>query len=134
METCTTYNLPVKILLLNNHGDGMVLQWQRLFFDRRFSGTDKSLHQKNFVKSAEADGFQFAKCVEKEADLRQALEEFIAFKGPAFLEVICDKEASVYPMVGPGMGYKDMLTGPYIKAREAKPVPADDKLDTSDSF
>ena len=60
LETVTTYNLLVKILLLNNLGDGMVRQWQKMYFGNRFSGTDKSLHSKDFVKAAEADGFQFA--------------------------------------------------------------------------
>ncbi len=132
METCTTYNLPVKILLLNNLGDGMVVQWQSLYFDGRFSGTDKSLHQKDFVKAAEADGFKFARRVSKYEELKQALEEFVSFDGPAFLEVMTDKLAFVYPMVGPGMAYREMLTGPFIKSRQAGP--AEGTLDTSDSF
>ncbi len=132
METCTTYELPVKILLLNNLGDGMVVQWQTLYFNGRFSGTDKSLHRKDFVKAAEADGFEFARRVSKYEDLRKALEEFISFPGPAFLEVMTDKEAFVYPMVGPGQPYKDMLTGPYIASREHGPSEA--VLDTSDCF
>lgn len=132
METCTTYNLPVKILLLNNLGDGMVVQWQTLFFESRFSGTDKALHSKDFVKAAEADGFKFARRVEKKGDLRKALKDFLSFSGPAFLEVRVDKNAFVYPMVGPGMGYQDMLTGPYITARENKEQ--EERLDTSDSF
>jgi len=60
LETVTTYDLPVKILLLNNLGDGMVRQWQKMYFGHRFSGTDKSLHSKDFVRAAEADGFRFA--------------------------------------------------------------------------
>jgi acetolactate synthase-1/2/3 large subunit len=133
METCTTYNLPVKILLLNNLGDGMVLQWQSLYFDGRFSGTDKSLHKKDFVKAAEADGFKFARRVTSKTELKDALKAFLKFDGPAFLEVMTDKSAFVYPMVGPGIGYKDMVTGPYIQAREHV-EPKDLKLDSSDSF
>jgi len=132
METCTTYNLPVKILLLNNLGDGMVVQWQSLYFEGRFSGTDKSLHSKDFVKAAEADGFKFAKRVTKKEHLRAALEEFAAFEGPAFLEVRTDKRAFVYPMVGPGCTYKEMLTGPYISSRQDQP--GEEKLDSADAF
>ncbi|HNZ47536.1 MAG TPA: biosynthetic-type acetolactate synthase large subunit [Candidatus Hydrogenedentes bacterium] len=132
METCTTYNLPVKILLLNNHGDGMVVQWQSLYFDNRFSGTDKTLHSKDFVKAAEADGFGFARRVTKRSELEEALKAFVSFDGPAFLEVFVDKNSFVFPMVGPGMAYKDMMTGPYIKSRSAGPT--DGTLDTSDSF
>jgi len=132
LETCTTYNLPVKVLLLNNLGDGMVVQWQTLYFEGRFAGTDKSLHSKDFVKAAEADGFKFARRVQKREDLAKTIRDFITYKGPAFLEVMVDKNAFVYPMVGPGMAYSDMLTGPHIPARAAKPE--EFKLDTSDSF
>ena len=45
------------------------------------------------------------------------LEEFLGFKGPAFLEVIIDPEADVYPMVGPGLSYRDMITGDFIPNR-----------------
>lgn len=131
METCTNYNIPVKVLLLNNKGDGMVVQWQTLYFGSRFSGTDKTLHQKDFVASAKADGFQFAERVEAKADLQKTIEAFIAFDGPAFLEVMTDKEAFVYPMVGPGLSYKDMLTGPHIVGREEEPFV---ELDAADAF
>jgi len=132
METCTTYGLPIKILLMNNLGDGMVVQWQALYFEGRFSGTDKSLHKKDFVKAAQADGFKFAKRVTKPSELKAALKEFVAFDGPAFLEARIAKDAFVYPMVGPGMPYSEMMTGPFITAREKKPQ--EEKLDTSDSF
>jgi len=132
METCTTYNLPVKILLLNNLGDGMVVQWQTLYYEGRFTGTDKSLHMKDFVKAAEADGFKFARRVEKRADLKQTVKEFVEFDGPAFLEVMVDKMSFVYPMVGPGMSYAEMATGPYIPSRTA--AERDERLETSDSF
>ena len=132
METCTNYNLPVKVLLLNNHGDGMVVQWQSLYYEGRFSGTDKTLHTKDFVKAAEADGFKFARRVSTYDELKPALEAFLNFDGPAFLEVVTDKHAFVYPMVGPGMPYKEMLTGPHIKGREIHP--SAETLDTSDSF
>ena len=72
LETLTTYDIPVKVLLLNNLGDGMVRQWQDLFYANRYSGTDKTLHKKDFVKAAEADGFGFAKRVTDAADVRRA--------------------------------------------------------------
>src|SRR5210317_598751 len=61
LETATTYNLPVKVLVMNNYGDGMVRQWQKLFYDGRHMASDKSLRSKNFIKAAQADGFRFAK-------------------------------------------------------------------------
>ncbi len=118
LETATTYNLPVKVIVLNNFGDGMVRQWQKLYFGGRMSGSDKSLHNKNFVKAAEADGFKFAKRLEHKKDLQKIIKDFMEFEGPAFLEVIIDRDAGVYPMVGPGLSYDSMITGDHIKSRE----------------
>lgn len=120
LETATTYNLPIKLLLLNNRADGMVRQWQRLFYGGRFSGSDKTLRRKDFVRAAEADGFAFAARVEDKNLLAAALEKFMAFDGPAFLEVMIDRDAVVYPMVGPGQSYKDMMTGDFIQERKAE--------------
>ena len=121
LETLTTYDIPVKVLLLNNLGDGMVRQWQDLFYANRYSGTDKTLHKKDFVKAVEADGFGYAKRVTDPAEVRRCLEELVSHPGPAFLEVMVDTTAHVYPMVGPGMGYKDMITGKWIPSRDEKP-------------
>ncbi len=119
LETVTTYNLPIKIVVMNNFGDGMVKQWQKLFFKGRLSASDKSLHKKNFVKAAEADGFNYAVRLDKKADLPRVIKEFIEYSGPAFLEVIIDTDAGVYPMVGPGMPYAEMITGDFIQNRYA---------------
>ena len=117
LETATTYELPVKIIVLNNYGDGMVRQWQKLYYENRQSASDKSLHRKDFVKAAEADGFEFARKLERKADLATTIRDFMNFEGPAFLEVIIDPDAGVYPMVGPGMSYDKMVTGDFIKSR-----------------
>jgi acetolactate synthase-1/2/3 large subunit len=135
IETCTTYNIPVKILLLNNLGDGMVRQWQKTYYEFRFSGTDKSLHLKDFIKAAEADGYKFARRVSDNAELEQAMKDFLSFDGPAFLEVMIDPDAGVFPMVGPGMGYKQMTTGPFIKSRtDEAPKPKQDGPVTPELF
>ncbi len=123
LETVTTYKLPVKVVVLNNYGDGMVRQWQKLFFKGRMSASDKSLHSKDFIKAAEADGFEFARRVSSKDDLPQAIAEFIAYEGPAFLEVIIDTDAGVYPMVGPGMSYAQMITGDFIPTRNENGQP-----------
>jgi acetolactate synthase-1/2/3 large subunit len=121
LETLTTYDIPVKVLLLNNLGDGMVRQWQDLFYQNRYSGSDKTLHKKDFVKAIEADGFQFARRVTRIPEVKAALEAFLSFSGPAFLEVMVDQTAHVYPMVAPGMGYRDMITGKWIPSRTSGP-------------
>jgi acetolactate synthase-1/2/3 large subunit len=117
LETVTTYGLPLKLVVLNNAGDGMVRQWQKLYFGRRFAASDKSLRRKDFVKAAEADGFAWARRLEDSSSLESTIAEFLAFDGPAFLEVRIDPDASVYPMVGPGDGYAQMITGDHIASR-----------------
>ena len=131
LETVTTYGLPVKVVVLNNYGDGMVRQWQKLYYKGRMSGSDKSLRRKDFVKTAQADGFKFAKKLDKKENIAQTIKAFLEFDGPAFLEIIIDPDAGVYPMVGPGMGYAQMITGDWIESREA---PADDQPDASEMF
>jgi acetolactate synthase-1/2/3 large subunit len=131
LETATTYGLPVKVLVFNNYGDGMVRQWQKLFYQGRMSGSDKSLHSKDFVRTAEADGFKFAKRLDRNEDIADIVAEFIGFEGPAFLEVIIDPDAGVYPMVGPGLSYDKMITGDFIEAREQ---PGDDQPGPSEMF
>ena len=122
LETVTTYALPVKVVVLNNVGDGMVRQWQKLFFKGRFAASDKSLHKKDFVLAAQADGFAWAQRLECKESLEATIAEFLAFEGPAFLEVMIDPDAGVYPMVGPGASYAQMITGDFIASRNA-PIP-----------
>jgi acetolactate synthase-1/2/3 large subunit len=117
LETVTTYDLPIKVVVLNNCGDGMVKQWQKLFHHGRLSASDKSLHTKDFVKAAQADGFKYAVRLDRKADVPQVIDEFIRFNGAAFLEVMIDPDAGVYPMVGPGQAYAEMITGEYIPSR-----------------
>ena len=124
LETVTTYGLPVKVVVLNNSGDGMVRQWQKLFFKGRFSASDKSLHKKDFVKAAQADGFEWARRLDDPARIDATIAEFLAFDGPAFLEVVIDPDAGVYPMVGPGATYAEMITGEWIASRHAPATPA----------
>ena len=123
LETVTTYNLPVKVVVLNNYGDGMVKQWQRLFYKGRLSASDKSLHRKDFIKAAQADGFGYAVRLDRKADVPRVVQEFLEYPGPAFLEVIIDPDAGVYPMIGPGMAYDQMITGDFIPSRGSRPEP-----------
>jgi acetolactate synthase-1/2/3 large subunit len=126
LETVTTYDLPIKIVVLNNCGDGMVKQWQKLFHAGRLSASDKSLHTKDFVKAAQADGFKYAVRLDKKADVPRVIGEFIGFAGAAFLEVMIDPDAGVYPMVGPGQAYADMITGDHIPSRTKVDIKAPD--------
>ncbi len=131
LETATTYDLPIKVLVLNNYGDGMVRQWQKLYYKGRMSASDKSLHRKDFVKTAEADGFEFSERLVNKSEIKTTVKKFIEFDGPAFLEVIIDPDAGVYPMVGPGQTYDKMITGEWIKNRNEI---VDEELDKSSMF
>lgn len=131
LETATSYNLPVKVLVMNNYGDGMVRQWQKLYYKGRMAFSDKSLRSKDFVKTAEADGFQYAERLENRDDLQRVVSEWLAFPGPAFLEVVIDRDAGVYPMVGPGLPYDQMVTGDFIPTRNKV---SEEEIDSSSMF
>jgi acetolactate synthase-1/2/3 large subunit len=136
LETASTYGVPVKVLLLNNRGDGMIRQWQRLFYEGRTFVSDKALHRKDFVMAARADGFEFACRVEALSELVDKLKAFVEFEGPAFLEVMIDQNADVFPMVGPGQSYSNMITGPFIPSRSNE-VPGKEgavRLQAADMF
>jgi acetolactate synthase-1/2/3 large subunit len=133
LETVTTYELPVKVIVLNNFGDGMVKQWQKLYYKGRMSASDKSLRRKDFIKAAQADGFEFAQRLDDPADMSDMIKAWLEFPGPAFLEVIIDREAGVYPMVGPGLSYDAMITGDHIADRNGADRKSDD-IDGSSMF
>ena len=133
LETVTTYKLPIKVVVLNNLGDGMVKQWQKLFFKGRLSASDKSLHRKDFVRAAEADGYEYTVRLEDKTQLAKIIKEFVEFDGPAFIEVMIDPDAGVYPMVGPGMCYEQMITGDHIPTRNTE-VDAKTEVDSSEMF
>jgi acetolactate synthase-1/2/3 large subunit len=131
LETATTYGLPIKVLVLNNYGDGMVRQWQKLFYEGRLSASDKSLRSKDFIKTAQADGFEYAVRLDDKNDLKHTVKEWLEFPGPAFLEVVIDRDAGVYPMVGPGLTYDQMITGDFIPHRIKK---SEEDIDGSSMF
>ena len=55
--------------------------------------------------------------LEHKTDVPRIIADFLSFKGPAFLEVMIDPDAGVYPMVGPGQSYEEMITGEFIPSR-----------------
>ena len=107
MATAVQYNLPVKVVILNNGYLGMVRQWQELFYDRCYSCTDMS-HAPDFVKLAEAygaEGYRAVKPDEVEAVLKKGLSR----PGPVIMEFAVEPEESVYPMVPAGAPITEML-------------------------
>jgi acetolactate synthase-1/2/3 large subunit len=99
LGTIFQYNIPVKILVLNNDFLGMVRQWQQLFFDKRYSFTEMT--NPDFVKIADGYGIP-ANRVSERADLQDALQTMYDHDGPYFLEVKVEMEENVFPMVPSG--------------------------------
>ena len=109
MTTAAQYKIPAKTIVLNNDFQGMVKQWQDLFYDERYSHTE--MHNPDFVKLIEAmhcGAFR----VTKLEDLPKVMEEFLAYEGPAILEALVEKHEHVYPMVPAGKTVDDMVLGP----------------------
>lgn len=100
-------NLPVKIIIVNNHALGMVRQWQSEFYEGRFSHS-KFDYQPDFIKLADAYGIPAFK-VDNEADASAKLEEALAIKGPVLIDFDVEPEENVYPMVAPGKGLHEMV-------------------------
>jgi acetolactate synthase-1/2/3 large subunit len=116
LATLRRYDLPVKILLIDNQRLGMVRQWQELFWDGRYAHTDLS-DNPDFV--AIARGYRIsAERVEDPGELRDALERFYAVKGPALLHCACFPAENVWPLIPPGLTALDAMNG----APEAIPV------------
>lgn len=99
LGTISQYNIPVKIVVLNNNFLGMVRQWQQLFFEKRYSFTEMT--NPDFIKIADGYGIPGNK-VEKRADLQEALQKMYDHDGPYFLEVKVETEGNVFPMVPSG--------------------------------
>lgn len=100
LSTMAKYNIPVIELILNNSVLGMVRQWQRLFYDKRFSNTniDKGT---DFVKLAEAFGVKAFR-ITKHSEVEKVLSEAISLNKPVLIDCVIDKDINVLPMVPAG--------------------------------
>ena len=101
------YNLPVKIVLINNSFLGMVRQWQELFKDRRYSFVDLQCNP-DFVKIAEAYGIKSERLKTKE-DLKNRLKDLILSDEGAIIDCIVEKEENVFPMIPAGKTVSQMI-------------------------
>ena len=109
MTTAAQYGIKAKTIVLNNDFQGMVKQWQDLFYDKRYSHTE--MHNPDFVKLIEAMHCKAIRCT-KAADLPEKMTEFLEHDGPAVLECLVEKHEHVYPMVPAGKTVDDMVLGP----------------------
>jgi acetolactate synthase-1/2/3 large subunit len=101
--------LPVIVFLMNNYMLGMVAQWQRTFYNRRYMG----VHQNScpdYVRLAEAYGAQGIRA-ESMNDLESAIRKALKSDVATVIDIAIDPEEDVYPFVAPGTGLKDMITG-----------------------
>ena len=109
LGTIMQYEIPVKIMVLNNSFLGMVRQWQQLFHEKRYSCTE--MVNPNFIKIAEAYNIPAQK-VEKRSELQDAIKKMLASKTSYFLEVVVGKEDNVFPMVPGGGCVSDCMLEP----------------------
>jgi acetolactate synthase-1/2/3 large subunit len=107
LATAVQYDLPVKILIMNNGYLGMVRQWQEMFYDRTYSEVDISVAP-DFVKLGEAYGAAAFRATQPD-ELRDVLSAAINHKGVAVIDVVVSKEENVFPIVPAGANANDMI-------------------------
>ena len=111
LSTCKQYDLPLKIINLNNRYMGMVRQWQEFFYDRRYSHSYMD-SLPDFVELAASFGHVGVK-IEDPGDVEDALREAIAATDKlVFLDFITDQSENVYPMIAAGAGHNEMVLKP----------------------
>jgi acetolactate synthase-1/2/3 large subunit len=108
LATLAEYNIPVKVAILNNDFQGMVKQWQDLFYQRRYS--QSAMKNPNFAALAEAFGIKGLKCTDK-ADVAKTVDAMLSHPGPVVVDFVVDPAEHVYPMVPSGKGLHEMELG-----------------------
>jgi len=105
LGTIMQYQIPVKIILLNNSFLGMVRQWQQMFFNGRYASTE--MVNPDFMALAGAYGITAHRVTHRE-DLREAIVTMLAAEGPYILETVISREANILPMVEPGASVSEV--------------------------
>ncbi|KAG7808601.1 hypothetical protein KL921_003683 [Ogataea angusta] len=116
LSSAVQANAPVKIVVLNNEEQGMVTQWQSLFYDYRYAHT----HQSNpdFVKLGEAMGVKSFR-IEDQSEMVDGVKKMIEYNdGPILMEVVVEKKVSVLPMVPGGCALDEFIVfDPEVEAQ-----------------
>jgi acetolactate synthase-1/2/3 large subunit len=111
LSTCKQFDLPIKIVTLNNRYMGMVRQWQEMFYDKRYSHTYMEALP-DLMKLADSYGHVGMR-IEKPSDVEGALKEGLAIKDRlVFMDFIIDQDTNVYPMVAAGKAHNEMVLSP----------------------
>lgn len=108
LTTLASYNLPIVVLVMNNMVLGMVRQWQKLFYDRRFSHTDPN-RKTDFVKLADAFGVTGMR-ITKENEIADVLKAAFEVNGPVVVDCQISKDINALPMIPPGAGADKIIT------------------------
>jgi acetolactate synthase-1/2/3 large subunit len=122
LATITQYNLPVKIIILNNRYMGMVRQWQELVYEKRESQTYmESLP--DFMKLADSFGIKGIECSDP-AQLDEKLMEMISHKGPVLFNCSVSQSENVFPMIPAGAAHNEILLGSQARQYVTKDINA----------
>jgi acetolactate synthase I/II/III large subunit len=108
LATAVQYDLPIKVLIMNNGYLGMVRQWQEMFYDRAYSEVDLAVSP-DFVKLAEAYG-AFGVRARQPHELSDVLAAGLSHKGVTVMDIVVSKEENVFPIVPAGGNSRDMIT------------------------
>ena len=108
LGTLSQYDLPVKVVVLNNGWQGMVRQWQESFYSERYSASEMIGGMPDFAALAESFGVRGFQIRER-ADLLPQLSEALAHPGPVFVDVQVRRGENCYPMVPPGASNAQMV-------------------------
>lgn len=115
LATAATYNIPVKVAILNNAYLGMVRQWQELFFEKRYSNVH---YPENPDFARIADGYHVRGFDVKDVNrVRETLEQASEIDGPVVINFHVSKEENVWPMVPAGAGNSEMQLGPVVSEK-----------------
>jgi acetolactate synthase-1/2/3 large subunit len=115
--TIIRYALPLRIVLIDNRGLGLVRQWQELFHEERYSEIDLS-DNPDFVRVAEAFGIPAFR-VDRADQVEHAVERIVSGPGPLLCHVVVDPAANVWPIVRPGAANSSMLDDDHKAPRPA---------------
>jgi acetolactate synthase-1/2/3 large subunit len=105
--TAIQYNIPLKVVIMNNGYLGMVRQWQEMFYDRAYSEVDLSVSP-DFVKLAEAYGAIGLRATTPD-ELESVLREGLEYDGVAIMDIVVTKEENVFPIVPAGGESRNMI-------------------------
>ena len=118
LATASHYNVPIIEVVFNNNVLGMVRQWQTLFYGKRYSQTMLS-QDIDYVKLAESMNIKAFRVTKKD-EVDEAIKKALKAKGPVFIEVVIDKNESVWPMVPAGATLEETFSEEDVKEKEAK--------------